>query len=102
MWEFLTGRSMQRVVAVSALFAILTTLDLHWDDSRWWCVVALLLVLDHISHAQGMQEATTNLFLMNKFKLMKLKDFVDEAVKGRKTDPETLLKILKEKEGNDE
>ena len=102
MWEFLTGRTMQRLVVLSTIFWILTTLDLHWDDTRWWAVFVLLLVFEYISGVDGEMRGTNNMLSMSRDKLISLKDFIDSVGEGNVHSIDELNKILKKDDTENE
>jgi len=98
MWSFITGAKMQRLVCISTIFAILGTVDLQWNDSRWWCIGVLLLVLEYLAHNAGVQDSINNLLSMRKDKLMRLKDFMDSVENGDDRSEEELFNIIKKEE----
>ena len=102
MWDLLTGRTMQRLVVLSTIFWILTTLDLHWDDTRWWAVFVLLLVFEYISGVDGEMRGTNNLLSMSRSKLISLKDFIDSVGEGNVHSIDELNKILKKDDTENE
>ena len=102
MWDLLTGRAMQRLVVISTIFWILTTLDLGWDDIRWWAVMVLLLVLEFISGVDGELRGTNNLLSMRRDTLISLKDFIDSVGAGNVHSIDELNKILNKKDQKDE
>ena len=102
MRDLLTGKTMQRLVSISAIFAILSTAGIGFEDSRFWCVVVLILVIEYIAHYNGMQEATSNLLSMQRGKLIKLKDFIDNVANGGEHSVDELIQLLKEQEKHDE
>jgi len=93
---------MMRLVVYSTISYMLSTLGIMWDDSRFWCFIVLIFILEHLAHSQGKQDATTFILSMHRGKLLKLKDFFDRVEKGISNDPEELVQILKEKDGKDE
>jgi len=102
MWDLLTGRTMQRLVVLSTIFWILTTLDLHWDDTRWWAVFVLLLVFEYISGVEGEMRGTNNMLSMSRDKLISLKDFMDSVGAGNVHSIDELNKILKKDDTENE
>ena len=93
---------MQKVVALSIIFWILTTLDLHWDDTRWWAILILMMVIDHISGVDGEHRGVSNTLALSRDKLLKVKDFMDSVERGGDHSVEDLDKILKNKDQKDE
>ena len=93
---------MQRLVVLSTIFWILTTLDLHWDDTRWWAVFVLLLVFEYISGVDGEMRGTNNLLSMSRSKLISLKDFIDSVGEGNVHSIDELNKILKKDDTENE
>jgi len=102
MWELLTGPMMIRLVAYSTMSYMLSTLGITWDDSRFWCFIVLIVILEHLAHSQGKQDATTFLLSLHRGKLIKLKDFFDRVENGTSNSADELIQILKEKDGKDE
>lgn len=101
MWEFLTGAKMQRIVVISTIFAILSTVDLHWDDSRWWCIAILLLLIEWLAHSAGIKAGAEHVLDMHRIKLLHLKDLYDRSTNGENITLVDLNKVLK-KEDKDE
>ena len=101
MWELFTGPTMQRLVLYSTISFILSTLEVNWDDARFWCVIVCMLVLEHISHNEGRTTAASYLLEMPKIKLMKLKDFIDRVNRGEDPDEQELRKLLKDDDGTE-
>ena len=93
---------MQKVVALSIIFWILTTLDLHWDDTRWWAILILMMVIDHISGVDGEHRGVSNTLGLSRDKLLKVKDFMDSVERGGDHSVDDLNKILKNKDQKDE
>lgn len=93
---------MQKVVALSIIFWILTTLDLYWDDTRWWAILILMMVIDHISGVDGEHRGVSNTLALSRDKLLKVKDFMDSVERGGDHSVEDLDKILKNKDQKDE
>jgi len=93
---------MQRLVVLSTIFWILTTLDLHWDDTRWWAVFVLLLVFEYISGVEGEMRGTNNMLSMSRDKLISLKDFMDSVGAGNVHSIDELNKILKKDDTENE
>ena len=102
MWDLLTGRTMQRLVVLSTIFWILTTLDLHWDDVRWWAVFVLLLVFEYLAGVEGEMRGTNNMLSMSRDKLLSLKDFMDSVGAGNVHSVDELNKILKKDDAENE
>jgi hypothetical protein len=102
MFDLFLGRWMQKVVALSIIFWILTTLDLHWDDTRWWAILILMMVIDHISGVDGEHRGVSNTLALSRDKLLKVKDFMDSVERGGDHSVEDLDKILKNKDQKDE
>ena len=102
MWEFLTGRPMQRLVVVCAIFWILATLDLYWNDIRWWAVMILLIVLEFIAGVAGELRGTNVLLSMRRSKLINLKDFIDSVEHGNVHSIDELNEILKKDDTKNE
>ena len=102
MLDFLLGRWMQKMVALSGIFWVLSTLDLHWDDIRWWGVLILLMVMDHISGIDGEHRGVSNTLGLSRDKLLKVKDFMDSVERGDSHSVEDLNKILNNKDHKDE
>lgn len=92
---------MQRIVVLSTIFAILTTVGLHWNDERWWCILVLLILLEFLAHSHGMQVGTMGLLEMHKVKLMHLKDLYDRNEKGENVSLTDLRKTLDKDEKDD-
>ena len=88
-------------MALSAIFWVLTTLDLHWDDTRWWAIFVLLLVIGHIDRLEGEHIGVARMLQMPREKLLKVKDFMDSVERGEESSVDELNKILK-KEDKDE
>lgn len=93
---------MQKIVALSTIFWILTTLDLHWDDVRWWAVLVLLMVMGHLERTEGEHIGISNILSMKRSKLIKIKDFMDSVGRGGDHSVEELKEILKKEEAKDE
>jgi len=91
---------MQRLVVIATISYILSTTGMEWDDSRFWCIIVLLMVLEHLAHTDGMQKATENLLTMSRNKLLKLKDFMDGVSRGEERTGDELIEILKKEEHN--
>lgn len=102
MMSFLFGRTMQKVVALSAIFWILTTVELTWDDIRWWAIFVLLLVIGHLDRIEGEHTGVSNVLNMSRSKLIKVKDFMDSVENGGDHTVEDLNKILNKEETKDE
>jgi hypothetical protein len=102
MFDLFLGRWMQKVVALSIIFWILTTLDLYWDDTRWWAILILMMVIDHISGVDGEHRGVSNTLALSRDKLLKVKDFMDSVERGGDHSVEDLDKILKNKDQKDE
>jgi hypothetical protein len=102
MFDLFFGRWMQKVVALSIIFWILTTLDLHWDDTRWWAILILMMVIDHISGVDGEHRGVSNTLGLSRDKLLKVKDFMDSVERGGDHSVDDLNKILKNKDQKDE
>jgi len=100
MWELLTGKTMQRLVVFCTISYLLSTANITWDDSRFWCFIVLLFVLEHLAHMEGMQHGTENLLNMPRAKLLKLKDFMDKVERGGDHSEEELNTILKKEDKN--
>ena len=98
MLDLLFGRWMQKLVAVSAIFWILTTLDLHWDDTRWWCITALIMVIDYLSRLDGEHIGVSRILYLPREKLLRIKDFMDAVDRGEETSVDELNKILKKED----
>lgn len=90
------------MVAISGIFWILTTLDLHWEDTRWWAILILLMVVDHIAGIDGEHRGVYNTLGMSRDKLVKVKDFMDSVERGDSHSVEDLDKILNKKDQKDE
>lgn len=102
MINLLFGRWMQKMVALSIIFWIMSTLGLHWDDTRWWAIFVLLLVLDHLASIDGEHRGVYNTLGMPREKLLKVKDFMDSVERGGDHSVEDLNKILNNKDQKDE
>lgn len=90
---------MQRLVVWSTLSYILSTAGMAWDDSRFWCVIALLWVLEYLSGIDGGIRGTDHLLSMPREQLLELKDFMDRVTNGDKSASEDELnEIMKKKE----
>ena len=93
---------MQKIVAVSTIFWILTTLELSWDDVRWWAIFILILVISHLDRLEGELIGVANVFNMKKSKLIRVKDFMDSVERGGDHSVKDLNEILKKEEDKDE
>ena len=102
MWDFLFGRTMQKMVALSTIFWILTTLELSWDDIRWWAIFVLMLVISYLDRTEGEQIGAANLLNMSRSRLIRVKDFMDRVERGGDHSVEELNEILKKEENKDE
>ena len=91
---------MQRLVVFCTISYLLSTANITWDDSRFWCFIVLLFVLEHLAHMEGMQHGTENLLGMPRGKLLRLKDFMDRVERGEKHSEEELNTILKKEDRN--
>jgi len=92
---------MQRVVIISTIFAILTTVDLHWDDSRWWCIVVMLLLLEWLAHSAGVKAGAEHLLDLHRINLLQLKDLYDRNENGETVTMAELDKVLKKEDKDD-
>ena len=92
---------MQRIVVISTIFAILSTVDLHWDDSRWWCIAILLLLIEWLAHSAGIKAGAEHLLDMNRIKLLHLKDLYDRSTNGENITLVDLNKVLKKEDKDD-
>jgi hypothetical protein len=101
MWNFLTGSKMQRLVVIATIFAILTTVDLHWDDSRWWCIAVLLLIIEWLAYTAGVASGAEHLLDLHRINLLQLKDLYDRNESGENVTLADLNKVLKKKDKND-
>jgi hypothetical protein len=102
MWEFITGRQMQRIVVISTIFYILSTAEIYYTDERWWCMLAMIIIIEFLSYGHGMLDGTSNLLDMDRDKLLKIKDYIDDIDQGTDHNEEKLVDILKEKEKKEE
>jgi hypothetical protein len=102
MWESLTGRTGQRIVATTTIFWMLSTLDLYWDDIRWWSILVLILILDHVNRLDGELQGVNNILGMRRAKLIRLKDFIDSVGEGNVHSMDELDTILKKEDTKDE
>jgi len=79
MWELLTGPTMIRMVVYSTISYMLSCLGIIWDDSRFWCFIVLIYVLEHLASSQGRQEAIEYLMELSKMKILRLKEIYDST-----------------------
>lgn len=93
---------MQRLVVWGTLSYILSTASITWNDSRFWCVLVLVWILEHLSNIEGGIQSADHLMNMSRSQLLELKDFIDRVSKGDDAvSEEELNKILKKKEDCD-
>ena len=98
MWDLLTGSLMQRLVIFAGISGILSTADIYWQDTRWWAVFILILVLEFLAHGKGMLQGTNNILSMRRTRLLEVKDFMDSIENGEDRKEEELINILKKEE----
>lgn len=56
MIDLLTGREAQRLVLCCTFFYILSNVGLGWTDPEWWCMFAILMVLEYLSWQRGRED----------------------------------------------
>ena len=100
--SFLFGRTMQKIVALTIIFWILTTAGVHWDDVRWWAIFVLLIVVSHLDKIEGEYIGVSSVLSMSRSKLIKVKDFMDSVENGGNHSVDDLNKILNKEETKDE
>lgn len=93
---------MQRIVVISIILYILSTADIYYTDERWWCMLAMIVIIEFLSYGHGMFDGTNNLLDMDRNKLIKIKDYMDDINQGTDHNEEELVNILKEKEKKEE
>ena len=89
---------MQRVVIYSIMGHILSTAEITYEDSRFWCTMALIILLELIAKAEGMKDGVEHILNMSSVKLNKLKDFIDSVARGEERDVNELNEILKQED----
>ena len=98
MWELLTGPSMMRLVVYSTISYMLSSLGILWDDSKFWCFIALIWVLEYISSSQTRTDTIEYLMSLPKMNLYRLKDMYDQANNNSHTDVNEIRDLMKKEE----
>lgn len=56
MIDLLTGREAQRLVLCCIFFYILNCMGLGWRDELWWCMFAILVLIEHLNWHRGRED----------------------------------------------
>ena len=92
---------MQRMVIYSTIGYILSTAEIDFEDTRFWCMLTLVILLEFMAEANGMRTGIETMLGMSKIKLNQLKDFIDAVERGEEKDENELNELLK-KDDSDE
>ena len=71
------------------------------DDARLWGILVLVIILEFLSHTQGMESGIERVMSMNKLKIMTLKDIMDAAEQGKEIDEKDIKNIFKKDDDHD-
>lgn len=92
---------MQKLVIYSALGLTLSAADINYDNALFWCVIALVTVLDHVALWQGRTQATDDLLSMSEQQLMRLHRFMTSVEQGNIHTVEELDRIMQQDKDKD-
>lgn len=92
---------MQRLVIMAILFAMLSDLEVYWDNPIWWCFTALFILLEMLAYSAGISAGVDVMMEMHKIKLMHLKDLYDRNANGENITLSDLDKVLNKEEKDD-
>ena len=102
MLELFTGTIMQRLVLYCTISLLLVTIEITWEDARFWCMITCLFLLEHLASIEGEKRGVGNILGMHRSKLLKIKDFMDSVESGNDHDISELNEILKKEDKKDE
>lgn len=93
---------MQRMVIYSTIGYILSTAEIDFEDTRFWCMLTLIILLEFMAESNGIRTGIETMLTMSRSKLNKLKDFTDSIERGEERDEEELNEILKQEDSKND